>query len=182
MSLLDTVIKQASKRLNQSSGVKEQLAKNELAQNETELIERREQAEKLIHNKSLMSSAAAVVPIPGVDVGADMKLMADIIEQINRVYGLSHKQVNGMADDMKQKVMFTAAKQGSDFIGKRISKTVVAILFKAMARRELAKQSKWVPVVGQAISGSISYYMMKKMGQAHLEKCDKVSRELMAAS
>ncbi|KAA1042650.1 DUF697 domain-containing protein [Macrococcus equipercicus] len=178
MGLLDTMINKIAKNLN-STNRKTAMIKNDLPADERQLIERREMAENLIKNKSLMSSAGAVVPIPGLDVGVDMKLMTDMIEQINRTYGLSHKQVNGMTDDLKQKVMMTAAKQGSELIGRRMSRAVVAALFKTVAKRELAKQSKWVPIVGQAISASVSYYMMKKMGLAHIDKCEKVARALI---
>lgn len=175
MGLLDTVIGTVNKQLNSN----DKQVKNELPKSEVELIERREKAEKMIHNKSLMSSAAAVVPIPGIDVGVDLKLMTSIIEDINRIYGLSHKQVNGMSDDLKQKVMLTAAKQGSEFVGKKVTKAVVFTLLKTIARSEAAKQAKWIPVVGQVISGSISYYMMKKVGMMHIEKCERITRELV---
>ena len=66
-----------------------------------------------------MSSVANVVPIPGLGVGMDIKLMGDIIEDINKIYGLSHKQVNKMQDDLKQKVLTSAAMRGSQFIGQK---------------------------------------------------------------
>ncbi|WP_414056025.1 DUF697 domain-containing protein [Macrococcus equi] len=178
MGLLNTAINMATNTLSYNKKNTKPVV-NQLPQNETDLIERRERAEKLIHNKSLMSSAAAVVPIPGLDVTTDMKLMTDIIEGINAEYGLSHKQVSGYTDEMKQKIVFSAAKTGSDFIGKKITAGVVTVLFKTLLRREVLKQSKFVPVIGQAVSGSISYYMMKRLGKAHIDKCEKVARELM---
>ncbi|MCT6533084.1 DUF697 domain-containing protein, partial [Staphylococcus aureus] len=33
-----------------------------------------------------------------------------------------------------------------------------------------AKQTKWFPVVGQAVSASISYYFMNKIGKDHIQK------------
>ncbi|TDM41987.1 DUF697 domain-containing protein [Macrococcoides goetzii] len=177
MGILNTAINMATNAMNKDQKVKKEI--NQLPKNESDLIDCRERSEKLIHNKSLMSSAAAVVPIPGIDVTADMKLMTDIIEEINAIYGLSHKQVSGYTDEMKQKIVFSAAKTGSDFIGKKITKGLVAVLFKTLLRREVLKQSKWVPVIGQAVSGTISYYMMQRLGKAHIEKCEKVARELM---
>lgn len=177
MGILITAINMATNTINKEQKVKKEI--DHLPKNESDLIERRERSEKLIHNKSLMSSAAAVVPIPGVDVTADMKIMTDIIEEINAIYGLSHKQVSGYTDEMKQKIVFSAAKTGSDFIGKKISKGLVAVLFKTLLRREVLKQSKWVPVIGQAVSGTISYYMMQRLGKAHIEKCEKVARALI---
>ncbi|MEE1107800.1 DUF697 domain-containing protein [Macrococcoides canis] len=176
MGLLDTAINMATKQFTNNKEVK---TINSLPQSEADLIERRKRAESMLHNKSLMSSAAAVVPIPGLDVTADLKLMTNIIENINKEYGLSHKQVSGYTDDIKQKIVFSAAKSGSDFIGKKITKGFVAVVFKMMLRREALKQSKWVPVIGQAISGTISYYMMKKLGEKHIDKCERVARDLM---
>ncbi|MCE4956933.1 DUF697 domain-containing protein [Macrococcoides caseolyticum] len=177
MGLFNTAINVATNLVNNQQSQPKTV--NHLPQNETDLITRRERAEKLIHNKSLMSSAAAVVPIPGIEVTTDMKLMTDIIEEINAEYGLSHKQVSGYTDELKQKIMFSAAKTGSNFIGKKVTKGLVTVIFKTLLRREILKQSKWVPVIGQAVSGTISYYMMKRLGQAHIDKCEKVARSLM---
>ena len=58
----------------------------------------------------------SVVPIPGLDFGVDIKLMRDIIEDINKIYGLDHKQVNTLGDDVKERIL---AIQGSSFIGKK---------------------------------------------------------------
>ena len=33
----------------------------------------------------------SVVPIPGLDFGVDLKLMKDIIEDVNKIYGLDHQ-------------------------------------------------------------------------------------------
>ena len=54
-------------------------------------------AETIVKKKSLLSSGMSVVPIPGLDFGVDIKLMRDIIEDINKIYGLDHKQVNTLA-------------------------------------------------------------------------------------
>ena len=34
----------------------------------------------------------SVVPIPGLDFGVDIKLMKDIIEDINKIYGLDQNK------------------------------------------------------------------------------------------
>ena len=39
---------------------------------------------------------------------------------------------------------------------------MVKVIFRSVVKREAAKQSRWVPLVGQAVAGSISYYLMKK--------------------
>ncbi len=117
-----------------------------------------------------MSSTMSVVPIPGLDFGVDLKLMKDIIEDVNKIYGLDHKQVNSLGDDVKERIMSAAAIQGSQFIGKRISNAFLKIVIRDVAKRTAAKQTKWFPVVGQAVSASISYYFMNKIGKDHIQK------------
>ncbi|PTK27390.1 DUF697 domain-containing protein, partial [Staphylococcus saprophyticus] len=136
-------------------------------------------AQALVRKKSVLSSSISIVPIPGLDFGVDIKLMRDIIEDVNKIYGLDHKQVSNMGDDMKERVLAAAAIQGSQFIGKKISNAILKVVVRDVAKRVAAKQTKWFPVVGQAISASISYYFMKKIGDEHIQKCEKVVKELV---
>lgn len=144
-----------------------------------EIEERRERAQALVRKKSVLSSSVSIVPIPGLDFGVDIKLMRDIIEDVNKIYGLDHKQVNNMRDDMKERVFAAAAIQGSQFIGKKVSNAILKVVVRDVAKRVAAKQTKWFPILGQAISASISYYFMKKIGEEHIQKCEKVVKTLV---
>ena len=68
--------------------------------------------------------------------------------------------------------MSAAAIQGSQFIGKRFQ-VHFKIVIRDVAKRTAAKQTKWFPVVGQAVSASISYYFMNKLKRSHskMRKC-----------
>ncbi len=127
----------------------------------------------------MLSSSVSIVPIPGLDFGVDIKLMRDIIEDVNKIYGLDHKQVNSMREDVKERIFTAAAIQGSQFIGRKVSNAILKVVIRDVAKRMAAKQTKWFPLVGQAISASISYYFMKKIGDDHIEKCEKVVKSLM---
>lgn len=79
--------------------------KNAMPTTQDELARCRERAEAIVKRKSLMSSTASVVPIPGLDFGVDIKLMRDIIEDVNKLYGLDHKQVNTLGDDLRERIL-----------------------------------------------------------------------------
>ena len=66
--------------------------KDILPKNEEEIAQRREKAKAVVKKKSLLSSGMSVVPIPGLDFGVDIKLMKDIIEDINKIYGLDQNK------------------------------------------------------------------------------------------
>lgn len=154
-------------------------AKNNLPTTNDEIANRRERAEALIRKKAILSSSVSIVPIPGLDFGVDLKLMRDIIEDINKIYGVDHKQVNNLGDDVKERIYTAAAIQGSQFVGRKVSSALLKVVIRDVAKRTAAKQTKWFPIVGQAISASISYYFMKKIGQDHVEKCEKVIRSIV---
>ncbi len=74
--------------------------------------------------------------------------------------------------------MSAAAIQGSQFIGKRISSAFLKIVIRDVAKRTAAKQTKWFPVVGQAIS-SIHLLFYKMSGKDHIQKCENVIKNVM---
>lgn len=81
---------------NSLLNIEEIKEKGDLPTTQEELRQRRERAETLVKKKSLLSSGASIVPIPGLDFGVDLKLMRDIIEDVNKIYGLDHDQVNSL--------------------------------------------------------------------------------------
>jgi uncharacterized protein (DUF697 family) len=164
---------------NKVLNIEEIDAKNNLPTTNDEIANRRERAEVLIRKKAILSSSVSIVPIPGLDFGVDLKLMRDIIEDINKIYGVDHKQVNNLGDDVKERIYTAAAIQGSQFVGRKVSSALLKVVIRDVAKRTAAKQTKWFPIVGQAISASISYYFMKKIGQDHVEKCEKVIRSIV---
>ena len=101
--------------------------------------------------------------------------MRDIIEDVNKIYGLDHKQVNSLGDDVKERIMSAAAIQGSQFVGRKVSEALLKVVIKDVAKRAAAKQTRWFPVIGQAVSASISYYFMSKLGKDHVENVKKLS-------
>ena len=150
--------------------------KDILPKNEEEIAQRREKAKAVVKKKSLLSSGMSVVPI---DFGVDIKLMKDIIEDINKIYGLDQKQVNSLGEDVKERILSAAAIQGSSMIGEKVTSGAMKLIIRDVAKRTAAKQTKWFPIVGQAVSASISYYFMNKLGQDHIEKCEKVLRDII---
>lgn len=164
---------------NKVLNIEEISEKSNLPVTSDDIAERRQRAQTLVKKKSMLSSGVSVVPIPGLDFGVDIKLMKDIIEDINKIYGVDHDQVSTMGDDMRERVFAAAAIQGSQFIGKKVSEALLKMVVKDVAKRVAAKQTKWFPIVGQAISASLSYYFMKKMGDEHIEKCERVVKEIV---
>lgn len=164
---------------NKVLNIDEITQKDQLPQTIEDLNQRRKYAENIVKKKALLSSGATLVPVPGFDFGVDVKLMRDIIEDINKIYGLDHKQVNKLSDDVKNRIYVAAGIQGSQLIGKKVTNGIVKIFIRDLAKRTAAKQTRWFPLVGQAVSASISYYFMTKLGKEHIQKCEDAAKALV---
>lgn len=61
--------------------------------------------------------------------------MRDIIEDVNKIYGLDHKEVNSLGDDVRERVMSAAMIQGSQFVGRKVSEALLKVVIKDVAKR-----------------------------------------------
>ena len=109
-----------------------------------ELKQRREKALTLVKKEIFTFFWCERCTNSGLNFGVDIKLMRDIIEDVNKIYGLDHKQVNSLGDDVKRKIMSAAAIQGSQFVGRKVS-SIMKVVIKDVAKRAAAKANKMVP-------------------------------------
>ncbi|HIW11730.1 MAG TPA: hypothetical protein H9891_00990 [Candidatus Salinicoccus stercoripullorum] len=138
-----------------------------------QISEKEREARELVKRKARFSSIAAALPIPFLDIGTDMKLMNDITGEIEEIFELDHKQVSGMSDDMMNRAAVMATSMGSEFVGRQTTKFLIKRIVKGPGRRAF----RFVPVIGQAAGAFVSYMMMKKLGNDHIEKCAAAARQ-----
>ena len=56
---------------------------------------------QLVQKRALLSGVAAAVPLPGVDISADITIMVELLTEINKRFGLSEEQLSQM--DLERK-------------------------------------------------------------------------------
>lgn len=145
-----------------------------------ELDRMRDECRKLVTNRSLVSAGAAVVPIPGADLVADIGLMTSLLPDISRRFGLDHEQVEKLDPHMAQRVFVLASSMGNTLIGRAVTKRLVAMLLRRVAKRvAVASVAKYVPFAGSAVAAGISFGAMKLVGDAHVEDCYRTAKALL---
>ncbi|MBR6756242.1 MAG: hypothetical protein IKM15_04775 [Peptococcaceae bacterium] len=145
-----------------------------------ELEQRREECLRLVNRRSLLSGAAAAVPIPGVDISADMAIMAELLGKINLQFGLSEKQIQALDMERKKVLLVIISSVGNELVGKTITTTLVRNLLKKTSSKLVAKQAgKFVPFIGQAASAGISFAAMNYLGRNHVEQCYQIALQYM---
>ncbi|WP_267396620.1 MULTISPECIES: hypothetical protein [unclassified Sphingomonas] len=134
---------------------------------------------RLVTKRSLMAAGAAVVPVPGVDMVADVGLLASLLPDISQRFGLDAKQVARLEPHVAERVFVIASSMGNTVIGRMVTKRLVTALLRRVATRVAAASvAKYVPVVGSGIAAGISFGAMKLVGNAHIEDCYRIARDL----
>lgn len=141
----------------------------------------RRDCRKLVSQRALLSAAAAVVPIPGVDVGTDVAILMKIIPQINARFGLTAQDVDNLSPEMKKLVIVGGASMGVGLVGRVLTTDRVLNILVRMGAKKLAGKygAKYVPLIGSAISSTISFVVLRKVGNQHIEECYEAARRLL---
>ncbi len=140
----------------------------------------RKECEKMLTKRALASAAAGLVPFIGPDITADMALLLDLLPKINKRFGFSPDQINSFDEKTKVVVYQLVKASGKAIVGRYVTKELVLILLKRIGLRLTAKQAaKFVPFLGAAIAGAISYAGMKYLGRVHIKECAALATELL---
>jgi uncharacterized protein (DUF697 family) len=146
----------------------------------SELDSIKEECKSMVNKRASASAAAAVVPVPGVDVGADVAIMMELLPAINRKFGLSPEQIDQLDSAIKGQILVIISSLGSKLVGKLITKETVVLLLKKVGTRIAVKSvTKFIPFVGQAVSAGISFGAMKYLGNSHIDECYEVCKRLI---
>ncbi|MBF7729751.1 hypothetical protein [Pseudomonas sp. N040] len=153
-----------------------------LAQNLDQLNAIRDECKAMVTRRAGLSAGAAVLPIPGVDIGADVSLLLEMIPAINQKFGLTPEQIEQLPLQLKKITVVAVTSVGSEMVGKLVTKHVLIQVLKKVGVRVTTKAFvKFIPILGQAVAASISFGAMKMVGNAHVEDCYTVVRNTQLA-
>lgn len=136
---------------------------------------------RLVNQRAVVSGVAAAIPLPGIDFTADVVIMAELLTEINRRFGLSEEQLQSMDPERLRVLLVIITSVGSEIAGKTVSTTTIRSLLRNMSSRIVAKSGgKYVPLVGQAVSAGISFAAMRYLGMHHVEQCYEIAWRYMS--
>ena len=140
----------------------------------------RRECRALVNRSAGISGLAAVVPVPGADIGVDVTLFMQLLPAINQRFGLTPYQVEDLDARTKELVFLGVTSVGSQAVARLVTKDVVVGLLQRIGVRVAAKSAaKWVRVVGSAAAAGISYGAMRLVGNRHVEDCYRVARSVI---
>ena len=134
---------------------------------------------EMIKKRAYMSAGAAIVPIPFFDVVIDVGILSQLLPEISARFALAPEQIQVYDTETKQIQWHELRKRGIEFSGLVMARTAVKSSMQGMISKILTKQvSKFIPLGGQIISASLSYLVMKKVAEAHLQDCYHLAKRI----
>ncbi len=132
----------------------------------------------MVRKRALASSGMVLVPVPGVDIAADVGLLLELLPAINRQFGLTPEQINRLDPQFKSFLYGVIKTTGTRVVGQLVTKQVALLLLKKMGFRLTAKQAlKFIPFAGQAAAAALSGSAMLLIGHAHIEECYAIAKK-----
>lgn len=142
----------------------------------------RTECRSMVTKRAGLSAGAAVIPIPGIDIGADVSLLVEMIPTINRKFGLTPEQIDQLDPQFKKIMLVAIATMGSELIGKLVTRELIMQVLKKIGIRVATKSfAKFIPILGQALAASLSFGAMKMVGNAHVDDCYEVAKSMILA-
>lgn len=143
-----------------------------------ELNALRDECKSMVTTRATLSAGAAVIPIPGADIGADVTLLIEMIPTINRKFGLTPEQIDNLDPQIKKIILVAITSIGSELIGKMVTKQLIMQVLKSVGIRVTTKSvAKFIPILGQVLAASISFGAMKMVGNSHVDDCYEVAKK-----
>ena len=137
----------------------------------------RDECKALVTKRALVSAGTAVVPIPGIDLIADVGILTKLLPEISARFGLDHEAVEKMEPRRAEQVLVVATSLGNSAIGRAVTKRVVAAILRRVGVRLIGKQfAKYVPILGSAAAASLSFGAMKLAGDRHVDDCYETAK------
>lgn len=133
---------------------------------------------KMVKKRAMASGGMALLPVPGVDIAADVGLLLELLPAINRQFCLSPEQIDQLDSQLKSFLYGVIKTTGSRVAGQLVTRQVVINLLQKLGVRLTAKQGlKFIPFAGQAAAAAISGSAMLLIGNAHIKECYAIAKQ-----
>lgn len=132
----------------------------------------------MVKKRALASGTMTLLPVPGVDIAADVGLLLELLPAINRQFGLTPEQIERLDPQLKSFLYGVIKTTGTRIVGQLVTKQVVLKLLQKVGVRLTAKQAlKFIPFAGQAAAAALSGSAMLLIGHAHIDECYTIASQ-----
>ena len=133
----------------------------------------------MVKRRGKVSAGVAIVPVPFFDVAVDASMLTMLLPEISERFGLL-KDRQGAVDLESREVHWKELKNRTvDFAGLMATRGIVKKTVQGFGGRIAAKQvTKFIPLGGQLVAGTMGYMIFKKIATDHIEECYKLAKSI----
>src|SRR5436190_17660621 len=148
-----------------------------LPKDDKHLNKAREECRAMVLRRAATSAGASVIPLPGIDIAADVGLLMKLLPAINRKFGLTPEQIEKLEPERRLVVYALINRGGKSLVGRMITKKLVLLALKRVGIRMTARQAaKYLPFAGQIASAFLGFRAMMYIGTSHIDECYQIAK------
>jgi uncharacterized protein (DUF697 family) len=134
---------------------------------------------QMIRRRALLSATASFVPIPGAGLITDTAVLVSLIDDINEKFGLDKQAIKELAP-AKKALAYQLMTRAGGMLAARFStsRLLGLILQRAGLRLGVVEATRYAPIVGQAISAGIAYFILAGIARRHVDQCQRLVEDL----
>ena len=134
---------------------------------------------RLVRKQALKAAGVSALPVAGMDLVVNGRLLAKTIHAISEAHGLTPEQIARLPPALRERVDDMALEMGSYLIGRVLTQSALFTALRAVGMRVTAQQAaKFAPVAGQMASAAMSGWMFKRLCDRHIDQCRSVRAAL----
>lgn len=142
----------------------------------------REECEALVRRRARLAALAAIVPVPGLDVAAEARLLNRLLPEITARFGLSPEKISQMPTAQREQAVWRMRNHVPGFCGQVAPGRLLRRNLGDEVVRLLGTQvAKLVPLTGSAVAGWLGYGVVARIARRYIEACHEVASALWAA-
>lgn len=133
----------------------------------------------MVKRRARVSAGVAIVPVPFFDVAVDASMLTMLLPEISERFGLL-KDRQGAVDLESREVHWKELKNRTiDFAGLMATRGIVKKTVQGFGGRIAAKQvTKFIPLGGQLVAGTMGYMIFKKIATDHINECYNLAKNI----
>lgn len=145
----------------------------------------------VVNKRAVASGTISAIPVPGIDVAADVAMLLELMKNINSRFGLTPDEIEKM-DELSKQIVFNVVKQsgkvaiqkGIEKLGAKAGQQAMIKVATSMLAKQAGKQttkqiSKYIPFIGQVAAAGVGFTAMKIAGHNHVNDCYGIVKSII---
>lgn len=133
----------------------------------------------LVRQRARIAALVAVVPVPGLDVAVDARMLAGLLPEITERFGLSPEKIRQMPTAQREQAAWQMRSRQPGFAGQVASPVLLRRRLGGQFGRLLVTQvAKFIPLTGSAVAGWLGYAVVARVARRYIDDCHEVATTL----